>query len=152
MSKLKTWHVVLIMVVVVIAIAVLLFGKNIKAVLMANQQPDKPANTPQPAQLDYNKNLYKGINNSPEVKLLQQWLGVNTDGDFGPVTEQALKSRKGVTQTTLNQYQQLPDAQQVANNESGAKWYNYLPFPFSFFSLTEENLMQPGINNSIEWS
>lgn len=150
----KNWIIAIVVVVVVLAIV---FRNNIMAMFSKSPSaPTAPAPTgggqnTQPTQLDYNKNLYKGLNNSNEVKLLQQWLGITADGDFGPVTENALLNRKGVKQITLNQYQQLADAQPVETDDPNDHWYNHLPWPFNSFADTSPNLMQSGITGSVGW-
>jgi hypothetical protein len=58
--------------------------------------------------LDYNKMLKQGVTGN-EVKLLQSWLGVTQDGDFGPITAQALLNRKGAIEITLAQFNAWPD-------------------------------------------
>lgn len=67
-----------------------------------------PTTTPQPTPivLDGNKLLKKGVNGS-ETKKLQTLLGITSDGIFGTQTEAALLAKKGVVQTTLNQFPTL---------------------------------------------
>lgn len=61
--------------------------------------------------LDRNKLLKKGVN-GVETKELQKLLIVSADGIFGTQTEAALLAKKGVTQTSLNQYASLPNVNQ----------------------------------------
>ena len=49
-----------------------------------------------------------------EVRQLQKLLGVAVDGDFGPLTETALKTKKGVIQITLNGYAAAADINNAA--------------------------------------
>jgi murein DD-endopeptidase MepM/ murein hydrolase activator NlpD len=58
----------------------------------------------QDATLNLSLLLSKGLYNSPEVKRLQQLLGVVADGHFGPQTELALIARKGVTKIALKDF------------------------------------------------
>ncbi|ESU28403.1 hypothetical protein FLJC2902T_17620 [Flavobacterium limnosediminis JC2902] len=62
--------------------------------------------------INKNKLLKKGVNGA-ESKELQKLLGVTADGIFGAQTEGALVAKKGVTQTTLNQYGTLPNINQA---------------------------------------
>jgi len=64
----------------------------------ANAQTQAPGIT-----INRDKYLYKGVN-APEVKLLQDLLGVTSDGNFGPQTEAALQNQKCVVATTLNAF------------------------------------------------
>ena len=64
--------------------------------------------TPTPTVIDRNKVLKKGSTGA-EVKELQRLLGgLTVDGSFGTNTENRLKTVKGVTQITLNQYNVAP--------------------------------------------
>lgn len=78
-----------------------------------------PTPTPVPATpvvLDSNKVLKKGVSGA-EVKELQRLLGgLTVDGAFGSNTENRLKTVKGVTQITLNQYSALPTTTAPTNN------------------------------------
>jgi len=98
--------------IVVIALAIILIvGFRNKLSAMFTAEEKKPTTDPGntsgggggSAALDYNKMLHKGSKGS-EVKLLQGWLGVTTDGDFGPVTEAALEEKKCVKSITLTTY------------------------------------------------
>lgn len=84
------------------------------------------ATTPAPA-LDKGKILKKG-STGPEVKELQKLLGITADGIFGAQTEAALKSKKGVIQITLNEYNKVLTINQnpykvgdtlMSNNKNG---------------------------------
>lgn len=63
-----------------------------------NAQTQQPGIT-----INRDKYLYKGVT-APEVKLLQDLLGVTSDGIFGPQTEAALQNQKCVVATTLNAF------------------------------------------------
>lgn len=70
--------------------------------------------TTQPVIIDKNKLLKRGVNGL-ETKKLQELLGFvypDNDGIFGPKTEGALLAKKGVIQTTLNQFATLPNVNQ----------------------------------------
>lgn len=138
----KTWHYILIAVIIVIVVALLLFKKDIQALVTKPQtQPTATPPTP-PAPLDYNKSLFKGVHDAkPEVKKLQELLGVTVDGDFGPQTEAALKARKGVLQTTLNIYMTLADQTNGATGD----------YTETSFLDTFSNLFQNGVNSTIQW-
>lgn len=77
-----------------------------------------PAPAPQPAALDYNKILRRGVNGA-ETRQLQAWLGVATDGIFGPITESALIDRKGVESISLNGFQTMPDVSESTDTQNG---------------------------------
>ena len=76
-----------------------------------NQIPTPTPQQPAPVVLDGNKLLKKGINGA-ETKKLQTLLGISSDGIFGSQTEAALLAKKGVVQTTLNQFATLPNINQ----------------------------------------
>lgn len=57
-----------------------------------------------PATLDNNKVLKRGMPKNPEVCNLQKLLGVGQDGVFGVITEGALYNKIGKNETTLFKY------------------------------------------------
>jgi hypothetical protein len=66
------------------------------------------ASTPAKATgLDRNKLLKKG-SKGQEVRELQRLLNIKVDGDFGNKTLTALQAQKGITQTSLNQFDSKP--------------------------------------------
>lgn len=101
--KITTTHYVVIAVVIIIIILMVVFWDKIKSFF--SSEPAKTTNTSNTGTgaPDFNKLLKKGSKGA-EVKILQGWLGVTADGIFGPVTENALKTKKNVTEITLNQY------------------------------------------------
>lgn len=73
---------------------------------------------PKAKNLDRNKILKAGLNNSDEVKALQRILGVTADGDFGTKeTLPALQAQAGVSETTLNKVE-LQIAALAAKNKT----------------------------------
>lgn len=104
--------------ILILVVFLLVFYRNKIMVLFAKA---KPVAAPAPAvsnpsiepSLDRDKVLKRGVT-GPEVKLLQMWLGVTPDGNFGPVTEAVLQDTKCFSQTTLNSY---PDQTCVQFNE-----------------------------------
>lgn len=48
--------------------------------------------------------LKKGVANSAEVEVLQGWLGIAQDGDFGQQTENALFAKRGKREITLKSF------------------------------------------------
>ena len=126
--------------VLTVVILLFIFRDKIKALFTSTAQttPALPAAPAQPgtgasAQLDYNKILRKGIN-GPETRQLQAWLGVATDGIFGPVTESALIDRKGVDSISLNGFQATPDAGAPEETESQNGGLTWLSDFFDMFS------------------
>lgn len=115
--------------VLTVVVLLFIFRDKIKALFSRTAQttPAQPAAAAQPqapAQLDYNKILRKGVN-GPETRQLQAWLGVATDGIFGPVTESALIDRKGVDSISLNGFQSTPDAgapEETETQNGGLAW------------------------------
>lgn len=96
----------------------------------SNNQNTNNQNTNQTI-IDENKVLKKGVSGE-EVKILQGFLGVGTDGVFGAITEAALFKLKAVYQTTLKQFKTLPTVNQqripsgtniMSENKSGTKLY-----------------------------
>jgi hypothetical protein len=72
-----------------------------------NYLPEETPNpTPISTGLNRNKLLSKGIKGA-EVRELQSLLNVKVDGDFGKITLNALQKAKGVSQTSLNQFQTI---------------------------------------------
>lgn len=65
-----------------------------------------PIAKPKTIALNKSMVLKRGSKGS-EVKALQQKLGIQADGDFGPKTETALIKAKGVKSITLNQFDGL---------------------------------------------
>jgi hypothetical protein len=113
----KNWQLYAIAVIIILLVIVGLFYQQIKKFIMpAPSVQVITSTTPatQPA-LDFNKVLKIGMTNSNEVKLLQTWLGgLQVDGDFGPLTQQALYDRIGFNETTLSAFQGI-----VAQQSSG---------------------------------
>lgn len=128
---------------IVLAIFILIFVFRNKLMLLfskASAAPPVPAVLPPATSgLDQNKVLKNGVYNSEEVKLLQTWLGVVADGDFGPITEAALLQKKGVAQITLAQYPSAPDlnlqntdAPMTDAASEADHWYNHVPYGYIF--------------------
>ncbi len=143
----KTGHYILIAVIIIVVVAILLFKKDIGAMftkaLPTPPNPNPTAPPPPPALLDYNKWLFKGVQDAkPEVKKLQELLGITVDGIFGPKTEAALFARKGYVQTTLNNYGLVPDVVHGASGDYGTG---------TSFMDTFDNLFQNGVNTAIQW-
>jgi len=93
--------------IAVAAIGIALLNKD-KPIEVVDQDPTEtqPAVIPQtPATVTLNQTLVlKKGSKGNEVRRLQALLGVTVDGDFGTITETALKAKKGVTQITLAAY------------------------------------------------
>ena len=141
----KTYQYVIIAIVVVIVIALLLFKEQLKALVAPKKQTQTKTTTASdiPAELDYNKILFKGIDAKPEVKKLQGWLGITADGSFGPITEAALQNRKGVDRISLKQFSELADATHGASGDySDTGTLSY---------ASGGGLFQSGINGAISW-
>ena len=95
--------------------------------------------------LNYNKVLKQGVSGE-EVKLLQHFLGVTTDGAFGPQTEAALYAQKGVIQTTLAEYPFLPDAgMEVQDQNPGV-------FDSQYYTDTQGGFLSNILSNVINWN
>lgn len=149
----KTRDYIIITIVVVLIILLIFFQDKIKA-LFTKSKPSQPLTTPQQEQqLDYNKLLKKGVYNSAEVKKLQELLGVENDGDFGPITEAALFNRKGVKEITLNQFATMPDVQPIQGmvmlpqDDGNSATEDDL----SFWGHAEGGFLQNSITQSINW-
>lgn len=124
--------------IVIAVMLVFIFRNKLMALIPGAQAatPTIPAGTTPPAGLDQNKVLMNG-SRGDEVKFLQGLLGVTADGIFGPQTEAALFARKGVKQTSLAQFSQLPDAggwnsEDATEPDAGNKWYDSIPYGYIF--------------------
>jgi murein L,D-transpeptidase YcbB/YkuD len=139
---------ILIVVLVVVLLLLILFRDKVAA-MFAKKTETAPSTTgkttavPTPAPVNYDKNLSKGLYNDASVALLQQWLGIKADGDFGPATEAALLAKKGVTQITLNQYQQLADVQHTEDSTDEGIGTN--------FSSTFSTFFNSGTSSAVNW-
>jgi hypothetical protein len=90
-----------------ILLGVYLFYKQGKAEAVSPEQSDSEENQEEPAKADWNKVLKRG-SQGIEVEILQKALKqLDVDGDFGEKTEARLKSVTGVTQTSLNKYNEF---------------------------------------------
>jgi len=123
---------IIIAVVVAIIAAIIIFREKIKAFFSGSSSsataPGFPP-APQPAApvvLDYDKLLKRGTT-GPEVKQLQAWLGVSSDGIFGPITESALQQKKGVVEITLNQYNQPETETMPIGEENEGSYFDWFP-------------------------
>jgi hypothetical protein len=96
-----------------IALGYYLFNKPIADNSSDNNAQLLPPINPvvQPKALNTNLLLKIGVKGQ-EVSKLQAFLGVNTDGVFGSITENALFKLKGVKETTLNKFSTLPTVNQ----------------------------------------
>ena len=100
---------------VVVIVLVIVYWKNLAALFTKKTAPTTPVNTntgtttgtntpaPTTPTLDYDKVLKNGVT-GPEVQLLQRFLYITADGIFGPATETALYSARGVRQITLRDW------------------------------------------------
>lgn len=127
----KKYGKLIALIVIVLGTVAFLFHKQIAALFQKkqpetpNQQPGTGTTTatntgvnggnqpktpnPQPGTntagaVNYDRLLYKGVNDAAAVKILQGYLGVTQDGDFGPQTETALFNKIGEKSVTLNVY------------------------------------------------
>lgn len=162
-NDLETKHYVALAVILLIIVLLIVYWQKVKAWFAGNQKPPSQTaqNTP-PAGLDMHKVLKKGVTGE-EVKQLQQWLGVTTDGIFGPITEGALLQKKGVAEITLSAYGQLPDMYADAAPGQEEDDYPVWTNPFSWFGMAvmpnglasatgaEPGIFQNGINTTIRW-
>lgn len=122
--------------------------------------PGTGSGTAQQPGLDYNKLLKKGVK-GPEVTLLQMWLKVTADGDFGPITEAALLEQTGVKQTTLAEYPTLPDllgtslntqTDVLGGSNSGSLLDGIVDQYFgALWSNSNTSLIGSGQNNGVNW-
>lgn len=111
-----TRNYVIIAVIILIIILLILFWDKVKGVFSKKTAEIPPSQQngsgsdggSAPSGLNPDKVLKRGVNGN-EVKLLQQWLGVDQDGIFGPITEAALLQLKGVNQITLREFPDTPD-------------------------------------------
>lgn len=155
MLNLRTWHLVLGIVILLIIILAIVFWDDIRKKF----KRDAPATTTTPDDgLDYNRVLKKGVTGE-EVKKLQQLLGnVEVDGIFGPITEAALLARKGVTSISLTQFGQLPDVtnttqmvQAQTEEESLMEYEDAMYGIWAFQAPAENGMFQNGVNTSVNW-
>ncbi len=100
----------------------------------SNTSGNSTSYTPAPVKpVVLNKNLILRVGSvGNEVKELQKLLGVSTDGNFGPKTQAALISKKGVSEITLAKFATTPNvnnnvypvgAKLMATPKAGAKVY-----------------------------
>jgi hypothetical protein len=90
-----------------IVLGVYLFYKQGKAEAVSPEQSDSEENQEESAKADWNKVLKRG-SEGIEVEILQKALKqLDVDRDFGEKTEARLKSVTGVTQTSLNKYNEF---------------------------------------------
>lgn len=147
----KKQYIIAAVVLVVIVLLVIFRDKITKLFTKPsyNAGAGTPAITPQQAaqggvstQLDYNKLLKQGVTGN-EVKLLQSWLNVAQDGDFGPITAQALFNRKNTLEITLAQFSLWPDK---TANTAAPMWLvqqQQTEFYDDGFDTYEEDLFNP---------
>lgn len=89
-------------------------------------------NTSQPAPLNYNLLLKKGMN-GPEVAELQRRLGnLDDDGAFGNLTEARLQAVKCVKEIRLVHYD-TTNCDTNSNNTNSQPWYGSLPYGWAIF-------------------
>lgn len=91
-----------------------------------------------PAPLNTELLLKKGMYNSPEVSDLQTKLGgLTVDGDFGPKTEARLKEVKCVIQIKLKDYDStvcpLGENPIETPQEDSKPWWYSLPYGYAIF-------------------
>lgn len=121
MNKYITVGILLIVIVLVIV-----FREKLTALFTkANAAPaTPPAAVPTPpAALNLTLLLKRG-STGPEVKVLQSYLGVTADGQFGPITENALLAKKGIKEVTLANYNQLPEITTIETVDDEGNWTN----------------------------
>lgn len=89
---------------------------------------------PTAAVVNYDRLLYKGINDPAAVKVLQHYLGITEDGQFGPQTETTLFNKIGEKSVTLNVYRitqlGLPAINDTSGDLSVSDFFN----PFNWFN------------------
>lgn len=139
-----------------IAVVATAFGSKKDNSQVDSITPTNPEET-QPIKLDENKVLKKGVNGE-EVKVLQSYLGISTDGIFGPMTEAALFKLKAVYQTTLKQFQNLPTVNQeripsgtriMSNNRQGTTLYKSAQKADKTYYMLNEVFMKIGYGQEI---
>jgi len=97
--------------------------------------------------------LRKGSYNNKYVKMLQSALGVTADGDFGPITYDALKSKTGKVQisnyddlmATINSLKSIASASSEANRNLSTRLlqeYKSSPFWFSKILVISDTVAQ----------
>lgn len=121
MNKYITVGILLIVIVLVIVFREKLTSLFSKATAAPVPQP-QPLPAP-PAALNLTLLLKRG-SIGPEVKVLQGYLGVTADGQFGPITENALLAKKGIKEVTLANYNQLPDVTTIETVDDEGNWTN----------------------------
>ena len=78
-----------------------------KPITAKEEKENSQADSETPKKADFDKLLKRG-SKGREVEILQTALKqIDIDGDFGEKTEQRLKSVIGLTEVTLNQYNEL---------------------------------------------
>lgn len=139
-----------------IAVVATAFGSKKDNSQVDSITPTNPEET-QPIKLDENKVLKKGVNGE-EVKVLQSYLGVSTDGIFGAMTEAALFKLKAVYQTTLKEFQNLPTVNQeripsgtriMSNNRQGTTLYKSAQKADKTYYMLNEIFMKIGYGQEI---
>jgi hypothetical protein len=95
---------ILIVSVGLIGFGLYLFYKQIKQDAELVKEKESDSNTDVTTKTDWNKILRKG-STGVEVEVLQKALKqLDVDGDFGALTETRLKNVTGLTQISINQY------------------------------------------------
>ena len=89
--------------------------------------------------------LRKGTYNNNYVKMLQEALGVTADGDFGPITYDALKSKTGKVQ--ISNYDDLMAT--IASLKSSESTFNELNNTLSTRLLQQYNSSPFGLANIV---
>ena len=120
----KTSTLIILAVIFLLLVSIGLFWSKIKLLWKPKTSVQSITTTTPDKKPDLNFNLIlkEGVYNSEEVRLLQTWLGgLDTDGDFGPLTEEALVERIGTNQTTLASFQMAvaKEADNINNNALG---------------------------------
>lgn len=148
-------------VVFIVIVLIIVFRNKISALFTKpsyNAGDATPTITPQQAAqggvstaLDYNKLLKQGVKGN-EVKLLQSWLNVAQDGDFGPITAQALFNRKNTIEITLAQFSLWPDKTAA----TPAPMYLVLQAEEDRYNegwtTVDDTLLNAGAANTIQWA
>jgi hypothetical protein len=120
-------------ILLVVIVLVIVFREKLTALFSpktpATPQPTPGTGAPAPAALNLTLLLKKG-STGEEVKVLQGYLGVTADGQFGPITENALLAKKGIREVTLANYNQLPDAITIDEDGTDA---GYSSNPLTWF-------------------